>query len=248
MCLGLPAAARGAASVPRSPAEAEAEFRLGVRAEAEGTFARALEHYRAYLEGEPPLRLARNARNRIMWIEERSEGNFLPLATLARVRRDPAALDDPATLEKLASETEAFPAGLVRSELRLRVAEAQLRRDRSRAIGLAGLHAILDDPSSGDSDRMLAERDLVAALLAAGQLDAARAEVEAHAFDRASTVKVERLVRRRWQLRGGGLVAAMALLALPLGARAYVRRRLKPRTARWPRTPSSRSTEPPDGG
>ncbi len=225
VCLGLPEAARGAESVPRSAADAEAEFRLGVRAEGEGAFPRALEHYRAYLEGEPPLRLAQNARNRILWIEQHSEGNFLPLETLARVRRDPTALDDPATVEKLGTEIQSFPAGLVRSELRLRVAEARLRRDGGDAAALAGLRALIDDPSSGASDRRLAERDLVAALLGADQLDAAHAEVEAHPFDPASTAEVERLVRRRSQARRVGLLGVLTLLALALGARTLVRLR-----------------------
>lgn len=225
VCLGLPAAVRGAPPIPHLAANAEAEFRLGALAEGEGAFQRALEHYRQSLKGEPPLRLARNARSRIIWIEERSEGNFVPLATLARVRRDPAVLATQKELEKLATETEAFPAGLVRSELRLRVAEARLRQDGRNAAGLAGLRAVIDDPRSGASDRMLAERDLVATLLAAGQLDTASEEVEAHPFDPASTKEVERLVRRRSRLRRAGLVGALALLAIALGATASVRLR-----------------------
>lgn len=223
VCLGLRAAARAAPLVPRQAAEAEAEFWLGVRAEGEDAFPRALEHYRACIEGEPPLHLARNARSRITWIEDRSEGSFVPLSILARVRRDPTALANPALLEKLAAETESLPAGLVRSELRLRVAEARLRHDRGDAAGLAGLRAVIADARAGASDRRLAERDLVAALLAAGQLDAARAEVQAHSFDRASAAEVERLVRRRSRVRGAGLLGAVVLLAL--GATAYLRRR-----------------------
>lgn len=224
VCLGAPAAARAAANVPRSAADAEAELRLGARAESEGDFARALEHYRTCLELGPSLRLARSARGRIMWIEERSEGNFVPLGTLARVRGDPGALADPAALAKLAVAVESFPPGLVRSELRLRVAEAWLRRDGGQAPAFAMLRALLADPRSGDSDRVLAERDLVTALLAALQLDAARAEVAAHPFDPPSTAEVERRVRRRSQVRGAGL-GLLALLALGVGARARWRLR-----------------------
>jgi hypothetical protein len=224
LCLGLPADAHGEATVPRSIAEAEGEFLLGARAEGEGAFPRALEHYRACLDGQAPLRLAHGARNRIRWIEERAEGNFLPLATLARVRRDSTVLSDPAALEKLATEVEAFPAGLVRSELRLRVAEARLKHDGSHAAALAGLRVIVGDASSGASDRMLAERDLVAALLAAGQLDEARAEVEAHPFDPKSTAEVERLVRRRWLVRVAGILGGLALVALVLMASPRLRR------------------------
>lgn len=228
VCLGLPATTRGVAPLPRPAAQAEAELGLGVTAEAEGAFARALEHYRACLEDEPSPRLAHTARSRIMWIEERSEGNFVPLETLARVRRDPTALDNPATLEKLAAETESFPAGLVRSELRLRVAEARLRREGDKAAGLAGLRAVIDDARSGVSDRMLAERDLVAALLAAGQLDLASAEVKAHPFDPVAMAKVERLVHRRSQVRSAGFLAALALLGLTVGVRAFLRTRRPP--------------------
>lgn len=196
-----------------------------MRAEGEGDFARALEHYRACLEGELPLRLAHNAQNRIRWIEERSEGNYRPLQTLARVRRDPKALADPVVLEKLTSEIESFPSGLVRSELRLRVAEAWLRRDGGHAAGLAGLRAVIDDASSGASDRRLAERDLVKALLAKGQLDEARTEVEMHPFDPASTAEVKRLVHRRSQVRGAVVTGALTLLLLALGARVHLRQR-----------------------
>jgi len=222
VCLAWPA---GAATVARSAADAEAELRLGERAEREGDFARALEHYRACLAGEPPLRLARSARNRIMWIEERAEGSFVPLGTLAQVRGDPAVLADPAALAKLAAKVESFPPGLVRSELRLRVGEAWLRRgDGGRAPAFATLRALLADPRSGDSDRVLAERDLVTALLAAGQLDAARQEVEAHPFDPTSTADVERRVRRRSRARAAAF-GALALLALGVGVRARWRLR-----------------------
>jgi hypothetical protein len=206
----------------RGPVDFEAELHLGARAEEEGAFARALEHYRACIAGGAPARLARNARNRILWIEEHAEGDFVPLATLARVRRDPSALDDPARLAKLAADTESFPAGRVRSELRLRVAEARLRRGGPDDEALAGLRAVVEDPSSGGSDRLLAERDLVMALLAAGRLEAARHEVEAHPYDPRSTAEVARRVRRRSLMRAGA--GAVVLLGLALSV-AYRRRR-----------------------
>jgi hypothetical protein len=144
-----------------SPVEAaEQEFRLGAADEGDGLFQRALEHYRASVARAPASRPARSARARVAWIEQRAEGGFLPLATLARVRRDPTSLADPSLLSRLTAETETFPSGLVRSELRLRIGEAWLRLGSHRADGVAELRALVSDPTSGAADRKLAERDL----------------------------------------------------------------------------------------
>ena len=139
---------------------AQQELQLGAADEARGLFPAAIEHYRACAERAPGSRPARNALARVTWIEQRAEGGYLPLATLARVRRDPAPLGDAAALSRLTAETESFPAGPVRSELRLRVGEAWLKLDRRRPEGAAELRALLSDPSSGAADRKLAERDL----------------------------------------------------------------------------------------
>ena len=139
---------------------AEQEFRLGAADETSGLFRRALEHYRACVARAPVSRPARSARERVVWIEQRAEGGFLPLATLARVRRDPTQLADPSVLSRLTAATETFPSGLVRSELRLRIGEAWLRLGNHRAEGVAELRALVSDPTSGAADRKLAEQDL----------------------------------------------------------------------------------------
>jgi len=138
---------------------AEQEFRLGAADEANGSFPRALDHYRACLARAPASRPARSARARVAWIEQRAEGGFLPLVTLAHVRRDAAKLGDPSLLSRLGAETETFPGGLVRSELRLRIGEAWLGLG-NRAQGLAELRALVSDPTSGAADRKVAQRDL----------------------------------------------------------------------------------------
>ncbi len=202
-------------------------FQLGVRDEAVGDYAHALEHYRAAVKASMSGRLARNARNRIAWIEERSPGGFAPLAALSRVRHDPSVLDDPGASAQLAAETETFPPGPVRSEMRLRIAQAWLRQPARRPEAVGELRKIVSDPTAGAADAVLAERDLVDALLTAGQLDAAQEEVTTHPFDPLATAKVGQLLHRRVLRRGGeaGLVAltalAVAIAALRRGSKAH---------------------------
>jgi hypothetical protein len=187
-----------------------------VHHEGTGNYSSALAHYRAAANAVPPGRLARNARNRILWIEERSEGGFAPLTALAGVRHDPSVLDDPDASARLAAEVESFPPGLVRSEMRLRIAEAWLRQPAQRADALSELRRVISDPHAGATDAVLAERDLVGALLAAGDLDGARDEVTAYPLDSTTTANVARLVHRRILHRTVtvGLLVLVALLGV----------------------------------
>jgi hypothetical protein len=216
-------AALGASAGDEPQKDAANELRLGARDENAGAFAPALEHYRACLAIAPASRPAHNARNRIAWIEQRSEGSFLPLAALARARATPGLFADPAALGRVAVETESFPAGLVRSELRLRVAQGWLKLGSHQTEALLELRRVVADPSAGAADRMLAERALVETLLAAGQLDSARDEVEAHPFDGKAAAEVERMVRRRWLERAVMVGIAFALVGGIVVAR--IRRR-----------------------
>ena len=194
---------------------------MGARDEAVGDYAGALEHYRACAEAATSGRLGRNARSRVAWIEERSPGGFAALAALARLRRAPSVLDDPAASAQLAAEAESFPPGLVRSEIRLRLAQAWLRQPSRRAQALAELRSIVSDPSAGQADTVLAEGALVEALLAAGELDAAQKEVQAHPFDPTATASVGRRLHRRSLRRTveAGLIVLAASAAVALARR-----------------------------
>jgi hypothetical protein len=227
--LGVWACSTVALAAGAPGATGEAQFQLGARDEAAGDFAAALAHYRASVTSSSSGRLARNARRRIDWIEERSQGGFAPLAALARLRRDPSALDDPAVATRLAAEAESFPPGPVRSEVRLRIAQAWLRQPTRRAEALDELRRIVSDPSAGAADAVLAERALVEAFLAAGQLDAARQEVVAHPFDPTATAIVERQLHRRFLRRTvEAALIAVALAALTVVAFARLRRARRP--------------------
>jgi hypothetical protein len=214
------AAARTALELASSPGaepatSSQAYFRLGVLDEEDAQFARALANYRACAELAPASRWARSAHSRIVWLDQRSELDFAPLATLQRVRNNPARFQDASIAERLAVDAESFPPGLVRSEARTLVAQVWLALASRRADALRELRRIVDDPSSGAADAAFAERDLVDALIVDQKLDLAAQEVEKHHFDPKAEAKVHRLLQRRFGRRVaiGELVTALLLAA-----------------------------------
>ncbi|MCB9614382.1 MAG: hypothetical protein H6722_18245 [Sandaracinus sp.] len=96
-------------------------------AEARFEFSAAVEAYRRVVASEPTSRLAHVARRRLTWLEERSEGDFAPLAVLERAR---ATLPD---LDRLEADAFAMPEGRVRRETLELVARE--RAGKGDAIG-----------------------------------------------------------------------------------------------------------------
>lgn len=207
-------------------AETEAHFRLGALDEADGTFARALTEYRACIASMPTSRWARNARQRITWLAERSEGEFKPLARLQLVNHDPSLANDPAAIDALATAAETFPAGRVRGEARLLVAETWLRRRTRSRDAVNELRKVLDDPHTERMTAAFAERDLVAFWLGDGELDDASREVQRYPFDRQSEATIRELLHKRG-LRRGEILAGMTFLVGILFLWARRRRRVE---------------------
>ncbi len=178
-------------------ATAEAYFRLGFFEEEDRAFERALADQRACMAKAPYSNWARSARQRVNWISARSEGAFEPLARLQRVRLDPMVGTDPAAIEALARDADAFPPGRVRAEARMFVAEALVRMKRpEEAIAL--FRKVAGDPSSDSTDAGLARRDLLQAFVAVGQLDDAARQVRTFpAADPELSAQVRKLVHRR---------------------------------------------------
>jgi hypothetical protein len=195
----------------------EAIVERGRIAEEAGDFARALREDRAAAAAAPDSRTGSLAAARATWLEHRAEGAFAPLARLERVRRDPALADDPAALEALARDADAFPPGPVRSEARFVVAEAWLGRLRRADDALALLRSIADDPYADADLAHLAEHRIIATWLDDGRIRDAAREAEAHAglVDAPLAARVRRLVRRR--IARWAASAAIALLALTAG-------------------------------
>lgn len=213
----------------------EAYFRLGALDEEEAAFAQAVTHYRQSLAAKPVgsgVQWARNASKRIQWLRARAEGDFVPLARLHRFARDPALAADPEAIAALARDTEAFPPGIVRAESRMLVATAwlgPLHRPRD-AIRLFRL--VATDPTADGQNLRLAERGLVDALIADGQLDAAAAEAQAHAIhlDPEVVHRLQRHQRRRTLVRAARIEVAVFVGFLAVAGWKRRRRRAAPRS------------------
>jgi hypothetical protein len=233
------AAARTAATAATTVADdaeavSEAYVFLGQLDEDAGAFGAALEKDRAAVAALPEGAWARRAQSRVEWLDARSEGDFAPLAALERVRRDPEAADDPAVIAALAERATQFPAGRVRVEARMLVAEAWLGRLHRPDLALAPLRLVESDPNTDPLTARLAEREIVDVEIAHGALTEASAEAQAHAarLDPRFVARVDKLVRRRVLFYGAlceiALFAALTLGALARAAsRANARDRLQ---------------------
>jgi tetratricopeptide (TPR) repeat protein len=208
-------------------AVAEAYFRLGFLEEEDGFFESALTNQEACMARAPYSSWARSARQRVHWIAARSEGGFEPLARLQHVRRDPALGSDPAAIEALARDADAFPPGRVRAEARMFVAEALLARMHRPEDAIIEFRKVADDPSSDPTDASLAHRDILQAFLAVGRLDDAVNQVRSFpASNRELAAQVHRLVRRRALRRAAVVELAMFALIVGVGVgSAQARRR-----------------------
>jgi hypothetical protein len=223
------ALARATQAADDAESTAEAYFLLGKLDEEDDAFARAIADDRAAVAAAPNTRWAQRASDRIDWLRARSEGDFLPLARLEGVRRVPVVSSDPAAIEALARDAEAFPPGTVRVEARMLVAEAWLGRMHRPDAAVAELRAVREDPFADPLTVRLAERELVGALVVGGRIDDAAAEARSHAarLDPSFVRQVERLLVRR-AVRYGAfaiLAAFLGLAAIAL-ARAGARGRL----------------------
>ncbi len=204
----------------------EAYFRLGALDEEDQAFAQAVNHYRQSIAAKPVgsgARWARNAANRMQWLSARSEGDFAPLARLQLFKRDPVLAADPAAIDALARDTEAFPPGIVRAESRMLVATAwlgPLHRPRD-AIRLFRL--VATDPTADGMTLRFAERGLVDALIADGQIDAAIKEAQIHAtqLDPAVVIRLQRFQHRRALLRAAQIEVAV-FVGFMLVTRVYL--------------------------
>jgi hypothetical protein len=199
--------------------EAEQLFATAEQEEHDLALAAALEHYDACVAADPSNRYALRAATRARWLRARSEGGFAPLERLERVRRDPKAQQDAATVDSLAHDLEAFPHGEVRTEARMFVAEAydaQLHRsgDAERELAL-----LLDDATGELPIRAQAATRLADLAMARGDVATAEHAAHAVAFDKQLTTRVAHWTRRRVIER----VAVGAVAVFVIGALRHAR-------------------------
>ncbi len=212
----LPAQARAdALEAPEDRrARARALFDEGERATAELRFAEALAAYEKVMTIDPGAPFARLARTRAADFTAHGEGGFAPLARLEAVRRQADA--DRATIDALARDAASFPAGRVRAEARLVVAEAYWHRFGELGLAAAALEEALSDPAADRLTRALAMNELVALERERGDLQAAHRALERFPdLVPALRAEVARLVRRVWIRRVAlGTVAVLGAIGL----------------------------------
>jgi hypothetical protein len=224
------ASADGESPAPTARERARDAFDRAERAVAGRRYAEAVAAYDAALAADPSAPFATVARARVADLRAHDEGAFAPLARLDEVRRDPERSKDRAAIEALARDLEAFPAGRVRGEARLVVAEALWHALGDPRRAATELGAVLDDRSADRLIQALALTELVAIERELGDLGAARDAARAHR-DLAPRLAadLDRLARRGALRRAAS--ALVALLALA-GAASFVRASLRARDPR----------------
>lgn len=212
-------AAQTVSSNPPTTTAREA-YALAERSAADLRFADALAAYDQAIALDPSAPFVRVARARVADLRTHAEGDFVPLARLESVRRNPTATRG--DIDTLARDAEHFPPGRVRSEAQLVVAEAYWHRFGSPDLAAHALDEALSDASADRLIRALAVSELVALERERGRLDAA-ARVVARFPDLAPNLRaeVQRLVRRVWLGRVAiGFVSAVLLLGVVAVLRA----------------------------
>jgi tetratricopeptide (TPR) repeat protein len=230
-------AAFSAAVEQGDPAEAAlGEYHLALMADEALDFRAALAGYRRFVARDPGSRYASRALARIDDLHGHAEGGFAPLVALERVRRSTALSDDPRALEALDRASQAWPAGSVRAEAWMLVAEAFAgRMQRPRAAADVFLR-LAEDDDAPPRLRELAATRLVELRAVLGE--PARAEQELSDVHVPDAVRAEAAVfSRRVRLRRASttVLALVALAGAAALALAWRRGQLPEVLRRWRR-------------
>lgn len=218
-----------AAATPASRAAAEQLYESAEQEEKRLDFADALGHYDASVATDPSNRYVLRSEARSRWLRGRSEGGFVPLEKLERVRRDPRAQADPRAVDALAGELENFPPGEVRVEARMFVAEAYATKLGRPHDAERELDALLDEPKGDPPIRAQAAARLADIAIARGDVDSAKhAAARVASIDEPLGLRIARWARRRILERIA--IVTLALFALLSGQAAA--RRLRGERAR----------------
>jgi hypothetical protein len=193
------------------------------QAESRLELGRALDFYARAEAADPRARLARRAQARREWLSQRSEGNFVPLATLMQARARVSASIRAEDLAALARDVRSFPSGIVRREALQLIADGYRERlDRPREA----LDAYLEwsrEPGITEAERQLAVSGAALSRARLGQTDQAIASMAAAGLSRraeASYLRASRTIAI-----GGRLAWAVLAFYLTVLAVALVRHR-----------------------
>ena len=199
--------------------QARATYEAAERAASQMRFVEALEAYERAITLAPSAPYVRIARARVADLRAHAEGNFVPLARLEAVRRNPMASRE--DIDALARDAEQFPPGRVHSETQLVIAEAYWHRFGAPDLATRALESVLSDPRADRLTRTLALGQLVALERERDRLDAA-ARIVARYPDLSPSLRseIERLVRRVWL---GRIAMSIVGAVLLIGAVAVLR-------------------------
>ncbi|HEY1959622.1 MAG TPA: hypothetical protein VGH28_28630 [Polyangiaceae bacterium] len=222
-----------AVTEPAARATAERLYESAEREEKALDLKDALADYEASVAADPSNRYVLRANARAGWLRDRSEGDFAPLVRLERVRRQEGSQRDAAEVDALAGDLEKFPAGEVRVEARMFVAEAYATKLARPRDAERELDALLDEPrakstADGPIRSQAATRLADIAMARADVASAKGAAARVASIDPELVVRVAHWARRRILERVA--VAALALFAILAGQAAA--RRLRGARAR----------------
>ena len=222
-CLTLAPRAGAADDASDPRAAADALYAQAEKEDAAGEYGHAAAHYREAVARFPGFRYAPKAITRAAVIEAHREGDWRPFAQLEAVRRDPQASTEAGPIDALAKAIDGFPPGPTRSEAWMVCADAYVSRLHRRADGEAAFRKVVDDPLADGLVRRQAAGGLLEAMIADGDLEAARTTAHAlgHQLEAKQVHKVDILIRRR-RLHLASVVdlALFALLAVAALVRA----------------------------
>lgn len=183
-------------SVAAQESDVSAAYQRAEELEHDGDPAGALEAWREVVRLGPGSRMSARAGRRITWLEERAEDHFEPLqALLAFQQRSDRSLE---AADAFSRVVEAMPAGRVRIESRLALAQAfgtLGATERATAI----YRAVLDEPNLREDEASLSRDELAGVIASGGDVDAALRELESSGLgDSARHGVLMRGARRRF--------------------------------------------------
>jgi hypothetical protein len=197
---------------------AELAYASAQAADRELRFGDAARLYEEASTADSSAPFAPLARNRMRWIELRSEGEYEPLTRVERMRRDVSQLSNPDSISALDRDADRFAPGQMRAEAWLLVADARLRLLHQPVQAMGAWNRVLEDPNSATTQRVIALGGLVDQFQAAGDNASA-----VHAVRRWGDVapglraKVLRLQRRGW-LNLGAFVVVVVVVGAAIAA------------------------------
>lgn len=199
--------------------QARTAYELAERAASDLRFGDALAAYDRAIALDPSAPFVRVARARVADLRAHAEGDFVPLTRLESVRRNPTARRE--DIESLARDADHFPAGRVRSEAQLVIAEAFWHRFGAPDLAVKALENALADTSADRLTRTLALGELVALERERDRLAAAASAVRRFPdLSPPLRAEIERLVRRIWM---GRVALGLVGIVLSLGIAAILR-------------------------